>query len=606
MLRIGSVSSGCHWLLALVGLSLAAVPVVADAPPSLKDLTPQVRARIDRLAEQHPLDTVRQQERNVAGNISLWALGHLALDPEDELEHARSVNKQILARERKLETPAVAQQILEKLLEKLPDHLKPEEFEYKVLVLDQPEPNVFTLGGGFIYVSRPLLDAVLSNKERGESALAFILANQLGHMGLQHTRHGWQSFELEQELQRGIELHIERPQLRAILHTGVEAAGARMKFLYSRRQMYEADLFAWQLCRNIGLPLDPALDAVRWLAVVDHPRLLTDKDYRPDDENSDREVPPALLRLRRLFMERDGQVADRDDKYGLLLWDPQDDTFERCEAKSITAEDRPIIFVHGFRGSVRTFRAYLQTFAKDDDLSKRKLIVFRYPNNSSLSRCGQFLVNEMRRAVVAPEKAFFVCHSAGGLVFRWYAETRKRPFERAIMLSTPHKGTSLTALKYIADLSAFIDELKDNRTGALTRMLPEGEGQVVYDVHNDSLFLRYLGHNAELAKRYHVFSGEYLRPAEVIALGVGIAAAKRVMMNRLLPRIESPVLRRQAQRRVERWYLPVEISRGDLVVSVRSALLKDAGRTMKTALSHEQFDTDENVIHDVMESIRGK
>ncbi len=603
---IVSMPCVCRLWLALIGLIFSVSPSLAAAPPALKDLTPPVRSRLDHLAERHPLDTLRQQQRNAAGNISLWALGHLALDPEDEREHAQAIHKQILEKERKLETPPAAQRILDKLLDKLPPHLKPEAFEYKLIVLDRADANVFTLGGGYIYVSRPLLDAVLSDKERGETALAFVLAHQLGHMGLQHTRHGWQSLELEQELQKGIDMHIARPQLREALHTSVEAAGTHMKFLYTRRQMYEADLFAWQLCRNAGLPLDPALDALRWLAVVDHPRLLNDEAYRPDDDDTKRETPPALLRLRRLFMERDGDVDNKDDKYGLFLWDARGDSFQRCGRQSITADDQPIVFVHGFRGSMRTFRDYLKAFAADRELSRRKLLVFRYPNNASLGRCGQFLHNEMRRVLAAPDKAFFVCHSAGGLVFRWYAELRKQPFDRAILLSSPNEGTSVTALKYLADLSAFVDELKMNGPGALARMLPEGEGQVVYDVHADSLFLRYLGHNADLAKRYHVFSGEYLRPGQVIALGVGITAAKRVMQNRLLPRIDSPVLRRQALRRVERWHLPREISHGDLVVSVQSALLKDAGHTSRTALSHEEFTTDEKVIQDVMESIRRK
>jgi len=153
---------------------------------------------------------------------------------------------------------------------------------------------------------------------------------------------------------------------------------------------------------------------------------------------------------------------------------------------------------------------------------------------------------------------------------------------------------------------AFFGELRLNGPGALERLLPEGEGQIVYDVQGDSLFLRYLGHNADLAKRYHVFSGECLRPVEVIALGAGITAARRVLINRLLPGIESPILRRQAIRRVERWHLPVEISDGDLVVSMQSALLKDSGHATRTALSHEKFMTDEMVIQDVMDSIKGK
>jgi hypothetical protein len=140
MSRIGSVPSTCRFLLALGGLILAVSPSLAAAPPSLKEFTPALRERIDRLAEKHPLDTLRQQKHNVAGNISLWALGHLALDAEDELEHAQAVHKQILEHERKLETPAAAQRVLEKLLDKLPPHLKPEAFEYKLIVLDQPAP----------------------------------------------------------------------------------------------------------------------------------------------------------------------------------------------------------------------------------------------------------------------------------------------------------------------------------------------------------------------------------------------------------------------------------------------------------------------------------
>jgi pimeloyl-ACP methyl ester carboxylesterase len=572
----------------------------------LKVLTPAVRERIDRAAQKQPPDALHLEKLRVAGDVSQWALGHLALAPEDEREHAETARKQVVQRERTVATPPAAQRVFRKLLDNLPSHLKPDAFEYMLTVLDQTEANAFTLGGGLVYVSRPLLDALLADKERGEAALAFVLAHQLGHIGLQHCRRGWQSFELEQEIQKGIDMHISRQRLREALHTGVETAGGHILFLYTRRQMYDADLFAWQLCRNAGISLDRALDGLRWLALVEQPDLRTGEVNRLVEDVPDHAGPPALLRLKRLFMERDGQVDDKDGKYGLFLWDAHSASFRHCGRQSVGAGERPIVFIHGFRGSMQTFRDYLLFFSDQPQLRERKLLVFRYPNNTSLGRCGQFLHNEMRRVIAVPEKVVFVCHSAGGLVFRWYAEVRKGPFDRAILLSTPNEGTSLTSLKYLADLTAFAGELKMNGPGAIARMIPEGDGQIIHDVIPDSLFLRYLGHNADLAKRYHVFSGECLTRVQVVALRAAIAAAKRVMEKRVLPGIDSPVLRRQALRRIDRWHLPREISRGDLVVSVQSALLKDAGHSTRTALNHEQFKTDEGVIRDVLESIQAK
>jgi pimeloyl-ACP methyl ester carboxylesterase len=592
-------------------LAVAALTPLAPAtaaPPKVADLTPALQTHIDRLAAGQPLDTLEQEKLSVAGDVSLWALSHLALAPEDALEHVQAARKEILRGQKTVAVPPAAQQVFRKLLDNLPPHLKPDEFEYGLIVLDQPDANVFTVGGGLVYVTRPLLEALLADRERGEGALGFILANQLGHIGLQHCRRGWQSFELTAEIKKGIDMHVTRPQLREALQTGIEAAGDHLKFLYTRRQTYEADLFAWQLCRNAGLPLDPALDGLRWLALVEHPRLATDETYRPAPDAPGLEgptSPPALLRLKRLLLERDGQMED-EAKYGLFLWDAERETFQRCDRHSLGAGDRPIIFLHGFHGSMQTFRDYLRFFAEQPQLRGRKLLVFRYPNNASLSRCGEFFTREMRRVVAAPEKVFFVCYSAGGLVFRYYSEVKKGLFERAALLATPNEGTSLTSLKFLADVTAFVGELQLAGPGALARMIPEGRGQLAHDVCPDSLFLRYVGHNAELARRYHVFSGECLTRLQVAALGTAITASRHVMTDRVLPTIDSRVLRRQALRRVEKWRLPREISHGDLIVSVRSALLKDAGQATRTSLNHDQFRTDEQVIRDVLESIVGK
>src|SRR5262249_11668947 len=153
--------------LALCGLALAAVPTAAVAPPNLKDLTPAVRTRIDRLAAQHPVDTLRQEKIKVAADLSLWALSHLALAPEDEFEHAQAVHKEILKRERVAIAPPAARRVFRKLLDNLSSHLKPDAFEFSLIVLDRDDTTAFTIGGGFVFVCRPLLDALLAAPEAG-------------------------------------------------------------------------------------------------------------------------------------------------------------------------------------------------------------------------------------------------------------------------------------------------------------------------------------------------------------------------------------------------------------------------------------------------------
>jgi pimeloyl-ACP methyl ester carboxylesterase len=593
--------------LSLCLLFLDAAGVRADPPPPLKDVTAAVRTRVDRLAMQQPLESLRQEKVRVLGNISLWAIDRLALPAEDEAKHAQDTHKRILQQYRSVETPPDAEQVFGKLVAALPPEQKPESFRFTLTVLDLPEPASFTCGGGMVYVSRSLLDALWSDKQRGETALAFVLGHELGHTCLLHCRRGWLVVEVNDEIKRGIELNIEADVLRQVLETTVDATSAGTRFLYTRLQTYEADLFAYQACRNAGLAINPALDAVRWQSVLEQPRLLTGEEARADNgpPAEKRDQPTALQRLHRLLMERDGLVDD-EEKYGLFLYDPHSDDCQRCRSKSLGAGERPIIFVHGFRGSLHTFRDYLKYYSEQAELKDRKLLVFRYPNNESLARCGLFLSHEVQRVLAAPDKAFFVCHSAGGLVFRYYAEVQKGGFDRADILATPHEGTSLTTLRYLVNLGAFATELRLGGPGALARMLPEGKGQITYDLQPDSLFLRYLGHNAALARRYHVFAGDCLGRLELFGVRTAVTAAKRVMMERILPEIRSSVVRRLAMQRVGEWRVPPEIAHGDLIVSERSALLKDAGQATRTRLNHDEFTTNDQVIREVLQDILQK
>jgi pimeloyl-ACP methyl ester carboxylesterase len=584
--------------------------------PRLADLTAPVRQRVDHLAMQQPAETHFQKTIHLGDDIANWLISRLTLPAEDELRDAQDQHKKALARYRKLPTLEPVKQVWSKLLQTLPPHLGPTDFSWTLTVLDIPEPTCFTCGGGFVYISRPLLDALLSDARRGPTAAAYVLAQQLGHIGLKHTRRGWLTVELDREQRdQDVELRMTMKQLQALLETHIEKDADQVRFRYTRHQQYDADRFALHLCRNAGLDLDQAIDGMRLLAALQQPRIVTDEKYQPDEappeEPEERRrgdtlyYPLPLMRLKYLLQERDGLV-DESPRYGLFLYDPDSEELTRCKNQSIEASARPIIFVHGLHGSLHTFQDFLHAFAEEKDLRGRPLLAFRYPNNESLSRCGEYLAREMARVVAGPKHAFFVCHSAGGLVFRYYAEARKGGFDRAVLLSTPNEGSHMASLKFLADLSGFAGELRGGLPGVVARTVEEGHGAILYDLRPDSLFLRYLGHNKELAARYHVFSGEPLRPRRIIALGAGLLAAKHYLHERAIPRIHSRLLRRLAEQTVNDWHLPPEITQGDLVVSARSALLEDAGHATRTGLRHEELLHDEDIVDRILADILGK
>ena len=238
--------------LALAGLwvgwrwrfSAPQLPVIA-----LPDLTPELRLRIDAVAKASPLETIEQEKINFTGDITAWLIGQTLPGPEEERSHAARMRKELLDKCRTVPTPDAAERMLRRLTQKLPPHLRSDTFEYSLTVLDVTEPNVFTCGGGPVYITRPLLEALLGARDRGEGALAFVLAHELGHMALLHCRRGWQLVELHEELDRGLALAVSLDTLRSLVQTGLAAAGSLVSFLYSRNQEYEADLFAFHLCQ---------------------------------------------------------------------------------------------------------------------------------------------------------------------------------------------------------------------------------------------------------------------------------------------------------------------------------------------------------------------
>jgi pimeloyl-ACP methyl ester carboxylesterase len=305
-------------------------------------------------------------------------------------------------------------------------------------------------------------------------------------------------------------------------------------------------------------------------------------------------------------MERDGGV-DPDGDFGLLLYDRATNQVSRATAGSVKVADRPIIFVHGMTGGVETFRGLLAAFGKQRELTRRKLLVFRYPGNASLARSGRFLASEVRRAITAANKATFVCHSAGGLVFRYYAERLKSKFEHAVLIATPHAGSDLTQLKFLVDLTEFaLGTVARGPVRALATAIPEGKGEIGLDLHPDSLFLRGLGRDRRLAARYHLVVGQYLSPSQALGLRLTFAASRRYLLTRAIPVLPDGVFKTHADRWAGQLRLPLEVLRGDLVVTTVSATLPGAGRVTKLPLHHLTMRTDPKAISVVLDSVLGE
>ena len=301
-------------------------------------------------------------------------------------------------------------------------------------------------------------------------------------------------------------------------------------------------------------------------------------------------------------MERDGRFDD-ETTHGLFVYDRASGRLVRCGPKQIGPGEAPIVFVHGLRGTLYAFDAYLAAYAKRPELAGRPLLVFHYPNNESLSRCGEFLAREMRRCVADPERAGFVCHSAGGLVVRWYAEVRGGGFDRVIFLATPHAGTSLAGLKVFVDVLRFGLNLPGGLDFALADEFGEGHGAVALDLEPDSLFLRRLGRGKPPVQKYQIFYGQIFDFLQGLQYQIEFGLAMQYAADFAGDFIPFPDCQARVRRRVAAMTLPDEIAHGDLAVSAASACLPGVEKATSVPLTHEAFRTNPDMIRRVLGAI---
>lgn len=585
-------------------LSQCTIPLmVMTLIPGQNDPLATQRQRIDRIALAQEMETRSQESINLAVNLVVLLANQWSLTMHQEADLATKAHERLLAQVRVLPTPERLQSVWNRLVAGLPASQKPREFTFEVYLLDRDEPGCLTLGGGRVYITRGSLERL----QKSEGSIAFALAHQLGHICRQDCRRGWQIHQMPSHLKK---ILLETEERADGGNSTVMDTGRLIYLLHSRQQCYLADLWAWQLCRQTHFPADSVLDALRGMALEQYPAL-QEKDNnllklpgtRSVIEYFLSEEPDPLLRLQRLLKERDG-LPDQPEQMGLFHYNPTTARFHRPVQGQFGPEIAPIILIHGLRGDQTTFKDFLAFLAIQEELKARPLLIFRYPENDSLSRSGIFLERELNRWGVHRERTDFICHSAGGLVFRYYAEKRKGAFQRAYFLGTPHHGSELIKLKFLVDLADFARTFSIGLPGAIARSMPSWRTPITGDLHPGSLFLNDLDPRPAEASRYETYSGQVLNLYASLALQLGLPAVKELVKQQIeVQRCGSKDHLLNVLNSLE---LPDELVLGDGVVSLASASLPGAKRTLPFPLDHLQIKQDEAVMRQVLQSLLAK
>ncbi len=134
------------------------------------------------------------------------------------------------------------------------------DLPWQFQVLDEPGPNAFALPGGFIFLTRGMLNLMTS-----EAELAAVLGHEIGHVT---ARHAVNQISKQQLAQLGLGLgSIFYPDLRPF--ESLVGAGLELLFLkYSRDDEREADVLGFEYMRKRGYDVSEFDDVFAALARI--------------------------------------------------------------------------------------------------------------------------------------------------------------------------------------------------------------------------------------------------------------------------------------------------------------------------------------------------
>ncbi len=598
--------------LIMLSASFIAVGQRCEADEPSRSFTSAERERIDVGAMWSPREKRNKAVVQAYGSALEWLVARTPLPPEEELRRTLARDKEVLKKFRTSETPAVAKRLLEKLVAALPKRNLLKAYQFRLTVIEDVEQDAFTMGTGRIFVDHAFLKACLVDKMSGTDRLAFVIAHELGHVCREHLRRRFQHQWLEQELLQSTNRNTK---------AAIKGVGTMFEHVYTRDDDFQADLFAIHLCRNAGFDLEGCLDVLRREAVAKNATLLQPHPRKQGTPPVEPEIqrrtngesltlaghPSAVHRLRRLRVELDGLVYG--DMYGLFEFDQETNTLKRSVDKSIAKSDRVVVCVHGMESDLSVYRSLMKELAEQKKNDNLRILGFQYQHDESLSRSGMFLKREIKRVFKANTPADFVCHSAGGLVFRYYAEIEKGPFRRAFFQGTPHTGSDLAKLRPLIEAKQFLGDLGLGYDPALERAIRDGRGQVTFDLQPGSLFLRYLNRPGSKIdrERYVVYRGRAVKPAQALLLSSALSIARGAMKRSLAKqRPKKSMLAKLTRSAVDNLKLPAEVLRGDLAVTLESAALEGVKTVHTYPLKHRELPRHVDVIQHLVPQLLNK
>lgn len=587
-----------RWIILLVLILILSSIAIVYLRNDTAVVTPQLRQQVDNLARQLPRERLAREAVSWTGDLTGWLVKKMHFSPEEEVQISDRVHQALVAANQVVPTESRLIQISQDLEKHIPQQLLPPKQKFEITVFDDEKSSVFASGGGHLYITT----GALKNYGIHESAIAFLLAHEMGHVCRKHAHEGYRYLLLEENRDLGILGNLGGDRYREFFQTIVRKTDDVIQFAYNERQDLQADLFAIHLCRNAGLDTNECLDSLR-LQVID-----TSPDWRNDarDGSLDVEELPAqidlastllLRRLQNLRNELDG-VFPENSEYGLMKYNSGNERFEDLE-QAVTAT-KAVIFIHGMESELAHFEELLH--AASNIPGNPQILGFQFPNDGSLSRAATRLKHDVQRSIPEGTPVHFVCHSAGGLVCRFYQEVLSGRAQSIVFLGTPQHGADLAKLRALIELKQLLTSFSFDIPQTLERAILDGDGQIAFDLQSNSLFLNHLNNQAAQRDRYSIIRGRAMVESQARLLERGFSSGRRLASASLLPLRFSSTGKRMIET-LNGISIPEEITDGDMAVSLESAELDGVNSVQTVAMDHLKLIRDETVAAEVVKRL---